>query len=119
LGDGAAEDRRGRDGIFRPADRRPHEPFRSAIRTHLKGHTQGARRSDDRDARGLSVRDIEDAFKDESGRVETAIRYPARIDCDPIDEFGVSERSFCGKRGVIFGPSQESKEMDHGRPHEG
>ena len=46
------------------------EPFRSAIREHLKGHTQGL---DDLAiemlARGLSVRDIEDAFKDETGRL--------------------------------------------------
>jgi hypothetical protein len=51
---------------------RRDKPFRSAIREHLKGHTQGleelaiemlAR------GRGLSVRDIEDAFKDENGRL--------------------------------------------------
>jgi putative transposase len=40
------------------------EPFRSAIREHLQGHTQ---RLEDLAiemlARGLSVRDIEDAFK--------------------------------------------------------
>ena len=46
------------------------QPFRSAIREHLKGHTQGL---DDLAiemlARGLSVRDIEDAFKDENGRL--------------------------------------------------
>ena len=46
------------------------EPFRSAIRGHLKGHTE---RLEDLAiellARGLSVRDIEDAFKDESGRL--------------------------------------------------
>src|SRR3974377_35771 len=44
------------------------EPFRSAIREHLKGHTQ---RLEDLAiemlARGLSVRDIEDAFKEETG----------------------------------------------------
>src|SRR3974390_1998992 len=44
------------------------EPFRSAIREHLKGHTRGL---DDLAiemlARGLSVRDIEDAFKEETG----------------------------------------------------
>ena len=46
------------------------EPFRSTIREHLQGHTQ---RLEDLAiemlARGLSVRDIEDAFKDEDGRL--------------------------------------------------
>ena len=46
------------------------EPFRSAIREHLKGHTQGLEDlAVEMLARGLSVRDIEDAFKDESGRL--------------------------------------------------
>ena len=46
------------------------EPFRSAIREHLKGHTQGLEDlAIEKLARGLSVRDIEDAFKDESGRL--------------------------------------------------
>src|SRR5213080_1802590 len=41
------------------------EPFRSAIREHLKGHTQGLEDL----AIEMSARDIEDAFKDESGRL--------------------------------------------------
>jgi putative transposase len=46
------------------------EPFRSRIREHLKGHTQGLENlAVELLARGLSVRDIEDAFKDESGRL--------------------------------------------------
>lgn len=46
------------------------EQFRSAIREHLKGHTQGLEDlAIEMLARGLSVRDIEDAFKDESGRL--------------------------------------------------
>jgi transposase-like protein len=46
------------------------EPFRSAIREHLKGHTQALEDlALEMLARGLSVRDIEDAFKDESGRL--------------------------------------------------
>jgi putative transposase len=51
------------------------EPFRSAIREHLKGHTQGLEDlAIEMLARGLSVRDIEDAFKDESGRLlKTAV----------------------------------------------
>ncbi len=45
-------------------------PFRSAIREHLKGHTQGLEDlAIEMLARGLSVRDIEDAFKDENGRL--------------------------------------------------
>ena len=46
------------------------EPFHSAIREHLKGHTQGLEDlAIEMLARGLSVRDIEDAFKDETGRL--------------------------------------------------
>ena len=46
------------------------EPFRSPIREHLKGHTQGLEDlAIEMLAPGLSVRDIEDAFKDESGRL--------------------------------------------------
>jgi Transposase, Mutator family len=46
------------------------EPFRSTIREHLKGHTQGLEDlAVEMLARGLSVRDIEDAFKDETGRL--------------------------------------------------
>ncbi|ANN60724.1 hypothetical protein EFV37_31765 [Mesorhizobium loti] len=43
-------------------------PFRSEIRDHLKGRTE-ALEAVELLARGLSVRDIEDAFKDESGRL--------------------------------------------------
>jgi putative transposase len=46
------------------------EPFRSVLREHLKGHTQGLEDlAKEMLARGLSVRDIEDAFKDENGRL--------------------------------------------------
>jgi transposase-like protein len=46
------------------------EPFRSEIRAHLKGRTQALEDlAVELLARGLSVRDIEDAFKDESGRL--------------------------------------------------
>lgn len=45
-------------------------PFRSEIREHLKGRTQALEDlAVELLARGLSVRDIEDAFKDESGRL--------------------------------------------------
>jgi transposase-like protein len=46
------------------------EPLHSAIGEHLKGHTQALEGlAIEMLARGLSVRDIEDAFKDESGRL--------------------------------------------------
>ncbi len=46
------------------------EPFRSEIRTHLTGRTQALEDlAVELPARGLSVRVIEDAFKDESGRL--------------------------------------------------
>ncbi len=46
------------------------EPFRSEIRDHLKGRTQALEDlAVELLARGLSVRDIEDAFKDETGRL--------------------------------------------------
>jgi len=46
------------------------EPFRSGIRDRLKGRTQALEDlAVELLARGLSVRDIEDAFKDESGRL--------------------------------------------------
>ena len=45
-------------------------PFRSAIREHLKGQTAALETlAVEMLARGLSVRDIEDAFRDESGRL--------------------------------------------------
>jgi putative transposase len=46
------------------------QPFRSALRAHLKGHTEALESlAVEMLARGLSVRDIEDAFKDETGRL--------------------------------------------------
>jgi hypothetical protein len=46
------------------------QPFRSALRDHLKGHTEALEEvALEMLARGLSVRDIEDAFKDETGRL--------------------------------------------------
>ena len=46
------------------------EPFRSELREHLKGHSEALEDlAIEMLARGLSVRDIEDAFKDESGRL--------------------------------------------------
>jgi transposase-like protein len=45
-------------------------PFRSELREHLKGHTEALEDlAIEMLARGLSVRDIEDAFKDETGRL--------------------------------------------------
>jgi transposase-like protein len=46
------------------------QPFRSALRAHLKGHTEALERlAVEMLAREVSVRDIEDAFKDETGRL--------------------------------------------------
>ena len=46
------------------------EPFRSRIAGHLKGHSEALEGlAIEMLARGLSVRDIEDAFKDEAGRL--------------------------------------------------
>ncbi len=46
------------------------EPFRSELRDHLKGHSEALEGlAIEMLARGLSVRDIEDAFKDETGRL--------------------------------------------------
>src|SRR3546814_8420866 len=46
------------------------EPFRSELRQHLKGHSEALEDlAIEMLARGLSVRDIEDAFKDETGRL--------------------------------------------------
>jgi transposase-like protein len=45
-------------------------PFRSELRGHLKGHSEALEDlAIEMLARGLSVRDIEDAFKDETGRL--------------------------------------------------
>ena len=45
-------------------------PFRSELRGHLKGHSEALEDlAVEMLARGLSVRDIEDAFRDESGRL--------------------------------------------------
>src|SRR3546814_17890906 len=46
------------------------EPFRSELRQHLKGHSEALEDlAIEMLARGLSVRDIEDAFTDEPGRL--------------------------------------------------
>jgi putative transposase len=56
------------------------EAFRSAIRQHLKGHTRGLEDlAIEMLARGLSVRDIEDAFRDENGRLLLSKAVLARI----------------------------------------
>jgi putative transposase len=45
-------------------------PFRSQLRRHLRGHSEALEDlAIEMLARGLSVRDIEDAFKDETGRL--------------------------------------------------
>src|SRR5512132_1535229 len=53
-----------------PQDAGKPEPYHSAIHEHLKGQTQALEDlAIELLARGLSVRDIEDAFRDESGRL--------------------------------------------------
>ncbi|MER8944173.1 transposase [Mesorhizobium sp. M0915] len=53
-----------------PAGRGTTEPFRSEIREHLKGRTEALENlAVELLARGLSVREIEDAFRDETGRL--------------------------------------------------
>ena len=52
-----------------PQIARRDKPFHSEIRDHSKGQTQALEDlAAELLARGLSVRDIEDAFQDESGR---------------------------------------------------
>lgn len=54
------------------------EPFRSEIRETLKGRTRTLEDlAVELQARGLSVRDIEDAFRDESGRPLLSRRIPS------------------------------------------
>ena len=55
------------------------EPWRSEIREHLKGRTQALEDlAVELLARGLSVRDIEDAFRDETGRLLLSRRRSRR-----------------------------------------
>ncbi len=56
--------------IRRPQVAGAAAPFRSELRAHLKGHTEALEDlAIEMLARGLSVRDIEDAFRDETGRL--------------------------------------------------
>ena len=69
------------------------EPFRSELRAHLKGHSEGLEGlAVEMLARGLSVRDIKDAFRDESGRLllsRTAVsEMGARLWCAGDDGRG-------------------------------
>ena len=67
---GSAEDGRGGYRICGAQVAGRDEPFRSEIREHLKGRTQALEDlAVELLARGLSVRDIEDAFRDETGRL--------------------------------------------------
>ncbi len=60
----------GRIGYTAPQVAGTPDPFRSELRAHLKGHSEGLEDlAVEMLARGLSVRDIEDAFKDETGRL--------------------------------------------------
>ena len=60
----------GRGGYAAPQVVGTATPFRSELRGHLKGHSEGLEDlAVEMLARGLSVRDIEDAFREESGRL--------------------------------------------------
>jgi hypothetical protein len=62
--DPSAEDRGGRLEYSAPQVAGLAQPFRSALRDHLKGHTEALEGlAVEMLARGLSVRNIEDAFK--------------------------------------------------------
>ena len=94
------------------------ETFRSEIRESLKGHTQALEDlAVELLARGLSVRDIEDAFRDESGRLllsrtavseigerlwadyqEFATRDPGEYDGAYLFVDGIAERIRPGQR---------------------
>jgi transposase-like protein len=67
------------------------QPYRSEIREHLKGQTEALESlAVEMLARGLSVRDIEDAFRDESGRLllsKTAVAEIGKQLWDDYQEF--------------------------------
>lgn len=64
---GPLEDRREGDCLLGPAGCRPYEAFRSELHEHSKGHSQALESlAIEMLARGLSVCDIEDTFKDEA-----------------------------------------------------
>jgi hypothetical protein len=88
------------------------EPFRSELRAHLKGRSEALEDlAIEMLARGLSVRDIEDAFKDETGRLllsKTAVsELGERLWADHQDfatrdlsEYGQATVSRCAIRGI-------------------
>jgi len=73
------------------------QPFRSALRDHLKGHSEALEDlAVEMLARGLSVRDIEDAFKDETGRLllsKTAVSEIGRQLWDDYQAFKTRDLS--------------------------
>ena len=75
------------------------EPFRSEIRESLKGRTQALEDlAVEMLARGLSVRDIEDAFRDESGRL-----LLSRTAVSEIGERLLAGQAFEGRDpGLVF-----------------
>ena len=82
------------------------EPFRSGIREHLKGYTQGLEDlAIEMLARGLSVRDIEDAFKDEHGRLllsKTAVQGPRGMRISKA-RAGLRNGKVCHRRWDAYG----------------
>ena len=94
------------------------EPFRSAIREHLKGHTQGLEDlAIEMLARGLSVRDIEDAFRDENGRLllsKTAVSQLGERLWEEYQAFARAarpERSAVGDLGWRSGHHQGDRDL--------
>jgi transposase-like protein len=73
------------------------QPYRSEIREHLKGQTEALESlAVEMLARGLSVRDIEDAFRDESGRLllsKTAVAEIGKQLWDDYQEFKSRDHS--------------------------
>ena len=88
------------------------EPFRSEIRKSLKGRTQALEDlAVELLARGLSVRDIEDAFRDESGRL-LKIVLDGKRPITEVDEHTpgivVAVYTFTDELVVIWGIIHES-----------
>jgi transposase-like protein len=78
------------------------EPFRSEIRAHARGRTEALEElAVEMLARGLSVRDIEDAFRADDGRLplsRTAVSEPGEQLWRDYQEFATRD---LGERGIV------------------
>jgi hypothetical protein len=82
------------------------EPFRSEIRQHLKGRTEALEDlAVELLARGLSVRDIEDAFKDESGRLLLSKTAVSEIGALPLGARASKSSTTRGRPWVMSSPA--------------